>query len=223
MEFTVIDIIFGVRLGRLVIVHHLHDLKQIVFSKFLKTICQLLHVDILLLAALLPRVVLPASDTILISSWTRFPQRSQKFRLRVPKRNGMLGFVALILEVQVVIQGMFSALGHGGKHDLHVEFSPSLLLDTEGWFLEDLLGPLERGMQVIGNLFENVRRDIMALVIQQPYLYAPSPHREALYARVLISEDPLRRNKLDLAFDVWHRGSCGRASLAIGIVEAVIS
>ena len=39
-------------------------------------------------------------------------------------------------EVEVMGQTMFAAAINGMEYDLHVEFSPSFLLEVEGWFLQ---------------------------------------------------------------------------------------
>ena len=44
----------------------------------------------------------------------------------------MLSLISLALEVEVVIDGEFSASLDGSEDDLHVEFTPSLLLDLKG-------------------------------------------------------------------------------------------
>lgn len=43
-----LDVVFGVCFLGLVVVHQLDDVQEVVFTKSLKTLCQLLHVDLLL-------------------------------------------------------------------------------------------------------------------------------------------------------------------------------
>lgn len=50
----------------------------------------------------------------------------------------MGALVALLLEVEVVAEGVVVGLAaaNGSKNDLHVELTPSLLVDGERWLLE---------------------------------------------------------------------------------------
>jgi len=48
VELAVIDVVLGVRLGRLVVVHQLHHLQQIILAQLLQPVRQLLHVYVLL-------------------------------------------------------------------------------------------------------------------------------------------------------------------------------
>lgn len=49
-------------------------------------------------------------------------------------------FVSLSLEVEIVLEGMISALVRTGKNDRHLELTPPLLLDAERGFLECCAG-----------------------------------------------------------------------------------
>lgn len=50
--------------------------------------------------------------------------------------DGMLGLVSVALKVQVVRNRMITTLVHGREDDLHVELSPSFLLNSERWARE---------------------------------------------------------------------------------------
>lgn len=46
MEARTVNVVLGVRVCRLVVVHHLHDLQEVVLVEFLKPVGQLVHVDL---------------------------------------------------------------------------------------------------------------------------------------------------------------------------------
>ena len=48
----------------------------------------------------------------------------------------MLGFVMLALEVEIMWNDMFATFVDSCEVNLHVEFTPSLFLNTERWALE---------------------------------------------------------------------------------------
>lgn len=48
----------------------------------------------------------------------------------------MLGLVALRLEVKVVVEGMVAAFADSGEYDGHIELTPALLVEAEGWLLD---------------------------------------------------------------------------------------
>ncbi len=54
----------------------------------------------------------------------------------VGTHNLVLGFVALRLEVEVMIERVVSALANGGQDDGHVKLTPTLLVDAERRLLD---------------------------------------------------------------------------------------
>jgi hypothetical protein len=104
----------------------------------------------------------------------------------------MLGLVTLRLEVEVVLERMVTALANTRQDNGHVELSPTLLVDAERRLLDDcslsvfpsspgaclsgaltVLVLLEGRVEVVDGLLEDVGHDLVALVVQQPDLYAP--------------------------------------------------
>lgn len=96
---------------------------------------------------------------------------------------------------------MVPALVRAGKHDGHVELSPSLLLDPERRLLECLLVLLETRMQIVESLLKAIRRNLVALIVDQPDFDAPAAHREALHGGGL-ADGALLRYELDRALDL---------------------
>lgn len=47
MKLSLFDIVFNIGLGCLVIVHHLHNLKEVLFLEFLEALGQFFHVELL--------------------------------------------------------------------------------------------------------------------------------------------------------------------------------
>lgn len=141
-----LDIILGVRVITLIIMHHLHDMQQIILAQPLQTFSQFLHID-LCLSSLLP---LLAGSTLCgtptvdgSSSWasggitdgSALAQTVDEFGFGIAEGERVKGLVAFGAEVQIMEDCLFAlGLGVWGQGDLHVEFAPALLGDAEGGF-----------------------------------------------------------------------------------------
>jgi len=49
----------------------------------------------------------------------------------------VLGLITLRLEVEVVLEGVITALANSGQDNAHVELTPTLLIDAERRLLDD--------------------------------------------------------------------------------------
>ena len=121
--------------------HHLHNLQQVLLAKLGQCLGQLLHVHVpvLVLANLLLfRLSRSAGNAVRLgrrfANIAALAQRIQERALGIPEGNVVCAFVAVLLEVQVVRKSLLARLrrANGRELDLHVELSPSFLVDGEG-------------------------------------------------------------------------------------------
>lgn len=139
--------------------------------------------------------------------------------------NGVLGLVALALKVQIMLERVvLSALSDGRAMNGDVEFTPSLLIDSkrrlvEGWSAmlalkerllrvdgqaaqHTLLGLRESWMQLVHDLFEDIGRHLLSLVVEKMYFDVPCAHRETLDLLWDIWQDFLLGDDLHLSFNL---------------------
>nr|POF13855.1 hypothetical protein CFP56_02879 [Quercus suber] len=169
---------------RLVVMHHLDNLEQIILTQQRQSLGKLFHVDVATcFLALLVRLGCAVSC---FAHGSGLLQALEKLRFRVTKRlviphqqryhgrariygcsptyHVVCALIPLLLEVEIMLDLNVSAFGrsHRGQHNRHVELSPSLLFDRERWGLEGLTRTLaERLVQDVGHFFEAVGRNFI--------------------------------------------------------------
>lgn len=133
-----IDVVLGVGLIRLVVVDHLNHGEQIILLQAGEAIGQLVHVDLCRLALLLGIGIaaLLACAIGVVWDWTRSAEYLDKVRVWVLEGDDVLGLVAWLCEVEVVCNGVLSALLSSEEVNGHVELSPSLVLAVKRWLSE---------------------------------------------------------------------------------------
>jgi hypothetical protein len=149
VEFALLDIVAHPALLGLVVVDHLNNLKQVVLVELLKTIGELIHVNTTLAIALLlllngastnlRTTLLAGSVTVDVArNGTRKAEHVVKLgaRLGVLENQDVLDLILGLLEVEVVDDGVALAR-EVGHDDLHLEFTPAVLSDTEWLLLDD--------------------------------------------------------------------------------------
>lgn len=108
-----LDVIPHPAILALVVMHHLHDLQQVILAQLLQALGQFVHVERLLLAAALLFLLGPGADLALpllalpvggalAGNGPGLAQDLQKRGLGVFEGDDMLDFVARRLEIQVV-------------------------------------------------------------------------------------------------------------------------
>jgi hypothetical protein len=145
-----IDIIPHPTLFAFVVMHHLNDLQQIIFTQFLQSLRQLIHVDALcvrlfpLLRFICSRLSLLATtraiDACIYRScrsitrdWARPTKCAKKRGFGILESDDLFHLVAVVVKVEIVSDGVVFA-GDIGEDHFELELTPAIFLDLEGWF-----------------------------------------------------------------------------------------
>lgn len=101
--------------------------------------------------------------------------------------DNVFAFIPLLREVQIVANGVIASPVERRERNLHVEFTPSLLVDLERRLLECLARFGKGGMELVGSFLEDGRRHIFLAIVEEPDFYAPTAHREAFHLRGFVA------------------------------------